>query len=354
MTSLIDLAHRPYNSVRTNVLHCDDNSVKRYRALQFCVQVAMRDADIAALLDAHNLNAGFLVIRPSSKARQLYMLSRRLTNGNRMNDQGALNKAVNIMKRQRNKKGDLRVKALDRKRFINGAVYFEMYGNMFRNLSDSCRQIYKSNCPLVVHNNWIVSKEAKIYRFREHLMWLYDGENQYYSSETRKYLTYTNPTPAFASSARSVTEAELSDLKTALVIGRFLNRVVILPRFHCGIPHVHCILNSIIHLKTFDSIFSGRYRESSFLNHPKVPNSVKQGLKNCRHLLHAYQHFEAHLSGGDVLRLFSEFSDKVLDLGDLRNVVLHLDNISVNFDIFTQLQKAFRRSCHRQLRCWKR
>ena len=312
----------------------------------------MRDADIAALLDAHNLNAGFLVIRPSSKARQLYMLSRRLTNGNRMNDQGALNKAVNIMKRQRNKKGDLRVKALDRKRFINGAVYFEMYGNMFRNLSDSCRQIYKSNCPLVVHNNWIVSKEAKIYRFREHLLWLYDGENQYYSSETRKYLTYANPASALTSSARNVTEIELSDLKTALVIGRFLNRAVILPKFHCMISHVQCILNTVIHIKTFDSIFSGSYRESSFLQHPKVPNSVKQGVKNCRHVLHAYQHSKAHLSGGDILRLFSEFRDKVLDLGNLRQVKVHLDDTSVDFEIITQLKKAFRRSCDRQWGCF--
>jgi len=314
----------------------------------------MRDADIAALFDAHDLNAGFLVIRPSSEARQLYMLSRRLTS-RRVNDQGALNKAVKIMKRHRKKNGYLRVKGFDRKRFINGAVYFEMYGNMFRNLSYSCSQIYNiSNCPLVVHNNWIVSKEAKVYRFREYLMWLYDGENQYYSSETRKYITYTNPMPAFASSARNVTEAELSDLKTALVIGRFLNRVVILPRFHCGIPHVHCILNSIIHLKTFDSIFSGRYRESSFLRHPKVPNSVKQGVKNCRHVLHAYQHSEAHLSGGDVLRLFSNFSDKVLDLGYLRQAIVRLGNTSVDFEIITHLQKAFRRSCHRQLRCRKR
>ena len=27
--SSIDLAHRPYNSVRTNVLHCDDNGIRR-------------------------------------------------------------------------------------------------------------------------------------------------------------------------------------------------------------------------------------------------------------------------------------------------------------------------------------
>jgi len=318
------------------------------------VQVAMRYADVAALYDdfSYSMNAGFLVIRPSSQTRQLYMIIRHLTNSKRVNDQSALNKAVTIMKRRQKKKRELRVKVLDTERFINGAVYFEKHGNKFLNISYSCRLTHKSNCPLVVHNNWIASKEAKIYRFREHLLWLYDGENQYYSSETRKYLTYANPASALTSSARNVTEIELSDLKTALVIGRFLNRAVILPKFHCMISHVQCILNTVIHIKTFDSIFSGSYRESSFLQHPKVPNSVKQGVKNCRHVLHAYQHSKAHLSGGDILRLFSEFRDKVLDLGNLRQVKVHLDDTSVDFEIITQLKKAFRRSCDRQWGCF--
>ena len=30
------------------------------------------------------------------------------------------------------------------------------------------------SCPSVVHNNWIVSREAKTYRFKEHLLWMYD------------------------------------------------------------------------------------------------------------------------------------------------------------------------------------
>jgi len=79
-------------------------------------------------------------------------------------------------------------------------------------------------------------------------------------------------------SAKNVTKRELSALKTALAIGHLLNRVVILPRFHCGLAHSECPLNSLIHIKTFDSVFSGQYRENSFLRHPKVPDSVKQGV----------------------------------------------------------------------------
>jgi len=32
---------------------------------------------------------------------------------------------------------------------------------------------------MVVHNNWIVSREAKIYRFKEHFMWMYDKDSYY-------------------------------------------------------------------------------------------------------------------------------------------------------------------------------
>ncbi len=46
---------------------------------------------------------------------------------------------------------------------------------------------------VVVHNNWIVSLEAKIYRFKEHHMWAVDGPNLYYTEPSRKYIIYDNP-----------------------------------------------------------------------------------------------------------------------------------------------------------------
>ena len=43
----------------------------------------------------------------------------------------------------------------------------------------------------VVHNNWIVTKSAKIYRFKETGLWSYDHQG-YFSNKTNKYLTYNN------------------------------------------------------------------------------------------------------------------------------------------------------------------
>jgi len=97
-----------------------------------------------------------------------------------------------------------------------------------------CTSFYTSQCPVtVVHNNWIVSKEAKIYRFREHLMWVFDGSDRYYSSETRKYLTYTNPKPETSNNSLSSSEQkqllqrQVLALRTALAIGYLLDRTVL-------------------------------------------------------------------------------------------------------------------------------
>ena len=45
---------------------------------------------------------------------------------------------------------------------------------------------------VIVHNNWMVGGDAKVYRFKEHGQWLVDKDG-YYSSHDRKYLVYDNP-----------------------------------------------------------------------------------------------------------------------------------------------------------------
>jgi len=53
-----------------------------------------------------------------------------------------------------------------------GVDYFEKGHRVFPSKE------YCTNC-MVVHNNWIVSREAKIYRFKEHFMWMYDKDSYY-------------------------------------------------------------------------------------------------------------------------------------------------------------------------------
>lgn len=311
----------------------------------------MQNADVAALWDSRVLNAGFLVVRPSPLSQQLYQMIRQMTNRRRIDDQRALNRVVRRMKRQQKHERVPRVNVLDRNHFLSGVDYFEKSGRKLPQLFDRGGEASNTPvCPLVIHNNWIVGKEAKIYRFREHLMWLYDGDNQYYSSETRNYLTYVNPNPKSSNMTRkNVTERELSALKTALTIGHLLNRVVILPRFHCGATYWQCPLNSILHIKTFDSIFSGLYRESSFLQHPKVPVSVKQNLIDRYIVLRGNQTYDVLVSGADIMRLFGELSAKVLNLGNIQRVKVGLDHGSVDREFSSRLQAAFRRSRYRQV-----
>ena len=61
-------------------------------------------------------------------------------------------------------------------------------------------------------------------------MWAVD-RNQYYSSSENKYLIYDNPLDL--SDKIETIEAEKKALLNALAIGHVLNRIVILPSFHC-------------------------------------------------------------------------------------------------------------------------
>ena len=310
----------------------------------------MQNADIAPLLDNRALNAGFIVINPSPLSQQLYRTIRRITSSRRIDDQKALNKAIRMTKRHRKRDETvLRVNVLDKNQFLSGVNYFEKSKRKFPKLSDGCKPLNESKCPLVVHNNWIVGKEAKIYRFREHLMWLYDGDDRYYSSETRKYLTYANskPTASNNSLPKNVTERELSTLRTALAIGLLLNRVVILPRFHCR--HGECPLNSIVHIKTFDAHLAGCYRENSFLRHPKVPYSVTHDVTDRQYITHVNQTFDVRVSRAEITRLFGDVSAKVLNLGDVHRVAVDLDDGSTDRAFSIRLQAAFRRARYRQI-----
>ena len=78
-----------------------------------------------------------------------------------------------------------------------------------------------------------------------------------------------------------------SSLITAMILGKILNRIVILPKFNCyGCANMPvckrvdngCAFNAVFHVKSLDSHFSGQYREHSFLKHPKVPDTIKRSI----------------------------------------------------------------------------
>ena len=184
---------------------------------------------------------------------------------------------------QMNKTHEIRANLLPDQLFPNGQVYFEQGGRMVAgdNVDDAC---------VLVHNNWIVGRHAKRYRFKEHLLWHVDKGN-YYSCPDRKYVTYDNPENFDVSSMFAMEDAAL---RNAFAIAHVLNRTLVLPLFHCQdckrycgaarnakpvsryvnkTAKPHCYVGAYYNIAQLDRFLP--YRESVFLKHPLVPKSVK-------------------------------------------------------------------------------
>ena len=73
----------------------------------------------------------------------------------------------------------------------------------------------------IVHGNWLRFHEDKIHRFKDCLLWDYDGDDGYYSNPERRYVTFVN----------HVMSKDLTPtLLNLFAIGQILNRTAILPK----------------------------------------------------------------------------------------------------------------------------
>ena len=227
------------------------------------------DCDIQIQSDLSEGNSGFYMARPTKGSIILHQQAwdKAQYYAEKMSNQAIMNKVMHYMWQT----GQVKVGILPLELFPPGKVYFEENPRMF----------YYDNPPqneVLMHNNWIVSKAAKIYRFKEQLLWRVDTDG-YYSDPTRKYLTYRN----IGSDGSQATETEA--LKTAMLIGHLLNRTVILPTFSCEhcqsksceVPSQQCAFNAHYKIETFDSFYKNQYREHVFLDHPLVPSSSCEG-----------------------------------------------------------------------------
>ena len=180
------------------------------------------------------------------------------------------------------KRSSLNVHYLDKRQFSVGSVYWDQH-----RLSFNYEHPWMKNAGgtktrsanVIVHNNWVVTKEAKVYRFKESLMWLVDNDG-YYSNSSEKYIVFDNP---HMSKSENGLQLEAQALLNALSIGYLLNRKVILPAFHCHKIRnkicennaQECSLMALYHVATFDAHFGGDYREHVFLSHDLVPDDVR-------------------------------------------------------------------------------
>ncbi len=147
---------------------------------------------------------------------------------------------------------------LPQKEWPSGRMYFE-------------RRVNDIGDVVLVHNNWLVGIAAKVYRFKEHLMWVSD-QDRYYSDPHRKYLTYDNP----VTFSRLTKKEETLALHNALAISMLLNRTLILPAaFHCRKLRV-CSAAGFLKMDRFHKAVKGLYRESSFLRNPRTPGDLSR------------------------------------------------------------------------------
>ena len=121
-----------------------------------------------------------------------------------------------------------------------------------------------------------MTKQAKIYRFKETGMWRYDYlDERYYTSPKRKYVTYVNPWIK-GLSLESQLSMEYGALVNALTIAQTINRTLILPAFHCPKNRnlTLCNLHALSRIDLFHNAFGFGYREHVFLQNPQVPKQV--------------------------------------------------------------------------------
>ncbi|ELU06069.1 hypothetical protein CAPTEDRAFT_202855 [Capitella teleta] len=219
--------------------------------------------DVAALWDSGAHNAGFLFIRNSNASISMYKSMEHTAKTTNIDDQKALNGAMRSLKKE------LRITSLPGAEFQSGLQFFDNSQRQFAG-DHPC-----THC-IVMHNNWIVSMEAKVYRFKEMHMWLYD-QDEYYSSTQRRYLAYQNPT--YFGNDSTTLAAERSSLITALAIGLILNRTVILPKFVCAKKAQQCTILQHYLLGIFDQSFGSSYREHTFLQNELVPLTVRNSSR---------------------------------------------------------------------------
>ena len=278
-------------------------------------------------------NAGFMFVKPTEASRVVYrkMREKRMAI---VKEQPRLNKVLSALRKHK-----IRINAtyLNVYQYMNGLAYFQH--KIMPKGVDPCIGKNNTKCSvIVVHNNCMRTKEAKVYRFREYLMWLYDGNDKYYSSTTRKYITYINPKPTSLSKPIQLIKRQVSSLRTALAIGYLLNRVVILPKFYGSRRASPRHLNSLIHIRTFEFSFSGRYRESSFLQHPRVPDVVKKSTKYLPLVWHRNHSSSASniytVTSDNVSILYKGSREYVINCGTLENVNIEFSNTTT--DIFFQ------------------
>ncbi|KAK2167066.1 hypothetical protein LSH36_32g10008 [Paralvinella palmiformis] len=278
-------------------------------------------------------NSGFYLVKASSSGMKLFTKIVEMINGTSRGDQDYVNDALHELEES------IKIHRLSPEIYQLGKMFFNKGRRAFAG-DNPC-----INC-IIVHNNYIVSLEAKIYRFKEYGMWSVDIGG-YYSDKTRKYIKYGNPIDFGAREEFGCNNTmEEVSLKTALIIGHILNRTVIMPRFHCGRKIHICHFGFRFSVRSFELHLPvlETYRENVFLEHPLVPESTKKSVsemfvfdnpiwqtltrnaKNQTTNVKVMKTEQYNISDSDIKRWFGSETSQVLQFYSLYNEIFCEDS----------------------------
>ena len=325
------------------ILNCDTDMI--FLKDPFPYVRDLKPCALATLFNVRsNYNAGFMYIKPTTTTLQIFRkMEFAMTLDPPMQEQARLNYALKRLHLFSDSSGC--VIRLPQDKFQGGRAYF-IDGNRVFAGDSPC-----SDCH-VIHNNWIVTMEAKVYRFKEQLFWNYNPD-QYYSDPERKYLMYNNPVSF--SDANDTIKLERTVLKSALAICILLNRTLILPSFHVAETD-RASLYFVYDLARFDRHFGHMYREHVFLKHSLVPASVKKSVtppariitkqvnEQVNDLFQSKEREDVYETKGNAVT-----EDEILDwFGDLKSSVLYFNSLYIKFAGFrdTKLYSAFEKTFH--------
>ena len=315
-----------------------------------------RDYDIALSRDYNAedspYNAGFVYFRATQRSKQfLNTLSGILEQNHRLWDQDVLNHMIF----KESKAGSVTKLALAFNEFAPGLVYKESDFSYYDPSEVLTNKMY------TLHHIY-VDYRGKIYRMKELGLWMLN-KNGYYTDSDAKYMTYTNPEP-------TLQHEEYEALENAFKIAKILKRILILPKFHCkktrrspamffqlnqteySIGKQYCSLFHLLqdkhkryedkHLLTeYEKLHPERfYRESTFLRHPLVPDSIKRSVSG-----YMLINSDVNLHVSSFYNTERTFNPKVMKLGasaqEISAWMMPFDRFSVirfqsfygNFDI---------------------
>ena len=211
-------------------------------------------------------NAGFLYIKATTASISLYQQMDRIAiKYTALGEQVRFNQAINKMTMGLTNH-TLRVNPLPVQQFQSGYTFW-LEANRHFATDRHCTEC------VVVHNNFIIGHDAKLWRMKEMHMWMHNKDG-YYSSTHSKYLTYRNP--VWFGSQKATTMQEMRAAANAVLLGIILDRLVLMPRFHGETIDDWVPLQGVVKVDSMDPMVKSRIRESTFLLHPKVPAKINR------------------------------------------------------------------------------